>query len=92
MRKLCLAGFWIGQYIFGIAAIVAIQMNIPLLPYALLVASYFSTVVAGKLLGIGPELQKEANEQVPVPSPKAKSLTDSFRFPREYRGGFESAI
>lgn len=65
MKKLCLGGFWFGQYLFGVAAIVAMQKNIPLLPIFLLVASYYSTIIAGKVLGIGQELQQQANGQVP---------------------------
>lgn len=65
MKKLCLAGFWIGQYVFGVAAIITIYENISFLWIPLLIVSYYSTIVGGKVLAIGPELQKEANEQVP---------------------------
>jgi len=65
MKKLLLAGFWLGQYGFGAAAIIAMHNHIEVLPIALLVASYFSTIVGGKLLGIGQELQARANEKIP---------------------------
>lgn len=65
MKKVCLAGFWIAQYVLGIAGIVALHMNSPFLALPLLVASYFSTTIGGKLVGIGSACEDEANEQIP---------------------------
>ena len=65
MKKVVLAGFWCAQYIFGIGAIFTMAKAIQLLPPFLLIASYYATIVGGKVLGIGQELQARANEEVP---------------------------
>ena len=65
MKKVCLAVFWMAQYVLGAAAIYAMDKGIPMIAVPLLAASYFSTVLGGKLLGIGDELQRDAHANVP---------------------------
>lgn len=65
MKKVCLIGFWFGQYAFGVAAIFALYKNIPFLPFVFIAASFFTPILAGKTLGIGKELSDQANETVP---------------------------
>jgi hypothetical protein len=65
MKKVCLAGFWMAQYGLGAAAIYAMYQGIPMIAVPLLAASYFSMILGGKLLGIGDEMQRDANANVP---------------------------
>lgn len=57
--------FWMTQYVLGAAAIYAMYEGVPMISIPLLAASYFSTVLGGKLLGIGDEMQRDANASVP---------------------------
>ena len=65
MKKVCLAVFWMAQYGLGAAAIYAMYKGIPMIAVPLLAASYFSTILGGKVLGIGDEMQRDANANVP---------------------------
>lgn len=65
MKKVCLAGFWSLQYAFGAAAILALYKGMDFLLLVLLPASYFSTLVGGKMVGIAEELVDKANGNVP---------------------------
>jgi len=65
MKKVCLAGFWTAQYVFGAAAIYAMHEGVAMIAVPLLAASYFSMILGGKVLGIGDEMQRDANASVP---------------------------
>ena len=65
MKKACLAVFWMAQYGLGAAAIYAMSQGSPMIAVPLLVASYFSTILGGKMIGIGDELQRDAQANVP---------------------------
>ena len=65
MKKVCLAGFWTAQYVLGAAAIYAMYDGGPMISIPLVAASFFSTILGGKMLGIGDEMQRDANSSVP---------------------------
>jgi Na+/phosphate symporter len=66
MKKVCLAGFWAAQYVLGAAAIYAMHEGVPLMSVPFLLASYFATIVGGKVLGIRDEMQRDAHASVPA--------------------------
>jgi hypothetical protein len=53
------------QYVLGAAAIYTMSQGSPMIAVPLLVASYFSTILGGKMIGIGDELQRDAQANVP---------------------------
>ena len=58
-------GFWMTQYALGGAAIYAMNRGVPMMSIPLLAASYYSTVLGARLLGIGDEMQRDAHASVP---------------------------
>lgn len=65
MKKFGMAGFWLAQFGFGIVALNFWARNQPILGWLAFLASFGSTLVGGKLLGIDQELTKAANASVP---------------------------